>query len=177
MSRIGKPTIIIPEGVEMDLQGTTVSVKEPGGTITREFGEEITINIEGREVRLNPREITISTKALWGTYGAHLKNMLKGVVKSFEKQLILEGVGYRAEVSGDTLNLSIGFSHPVKVKIPQGLTVTAEKNTITIKGIDKEIVGRFAAHVRSLKKPEPYKGKGFRYSTEVIRRKEGKKTV
>jgi large subunit ribosomal protein L6 len=103
--------------------------------------------------------------------------MMEGVTKGFEKKLILEGVGYKSAVSGKNLDLALGFSHPVKIEIPEGLTVTADKNLITITGTDKELVGQFSAYVRSLKKPEPYKGKGFRYDNEVIRRKQGKKSA
>jgi len=117
------------------------------------------------------------TKALWGTYASHIKNMIKGVNDGFEKKLILEGVGYKSQVSGNKLVLALGFSHPVEVEIPAGLTIKAEKNILTTSGIDKELVGAFSAKVRALKKPEPYKGKGFRYSDEVIRRKQGKKSV
>ena len=177
MSRIGKQILEIPKGTEVNISGSSISIKGPQGTIIREFRPDIAIAVEGNRIVLSPVKVPLFTRALWGTYGEHLRNMIEGVQKPFEKQLILEGVGFRSEVSGDMLNLMLGFSHPVKVKIPAGLKVTAEKNVVTIKGIDKDEVGRFAAFVRAQKKPEPYKGKGFRYTTEVIRRKEGKKTV
>jgi len=112
-----------------------------------------------------------------GTYAAHLKNMIRGVVAPFEKKLIIEGIGFKAEVKGGELVLALGFTHPVKIKIPDGLKVSSEKGAISVSGSDKEAVGQFAAAVRALKKPEPYKGKGIRYDGEVIRRKQGKKTV
>jgi large subunit ribosomal protein L6 len=112
-----------------------------------------------------------------GTYASHVRNMLKGVTEGFSKKLIVEGVGYKWDVQGKTLNLALGFSHPVKVAIPEGLTVVAEKGTLTISGHDKEVIGQFAADIRALKKPEPYKGKGIRYEGEVIRRKQGKKAA
>ena len=115
--------------------------------------------------------------ALWGTYASEIKSMLKGTVTPFMKKLIVEGIGFKSEVKGNELIFSIGFTHPVKIPIPKGIAATAVKNLITISGVDKELVGRFAAEIRMLKKPEPYKGKGFHYEGEVIRRKEGKKTV
>jgi large subunit ribosomal protein L6 len=114
---------------------------------------------------------------LWGTYAAHVKNMIVGVNTPYVKKLILEGVGYKGDVQGTTMNLALGFSHPVKVPVPTGVTVAADKGTFTFTSIDKELVGGFAAKVRSLKKPEPYKGKGFRYDDEVIARKQGKKAA
>ena len=178
MSRIGKQIIIVPTGTEATLSGATVTVKGPKGTLTRSFPGDITIALTGNEITCTPnREGDRTLNALWGTYASHIKNMVIGVNEGYTKKLILEGVGFKSEVSGTTLNLALGFSHPVKVEIPTGLTVTAEKNNITVSGIDKEMVGAFTASVRSLKKPEPYKGKGFRYSDEVIRRKQGKKAA
>jgi len=147
------------------------------GEISRVFRDsEITINIADT-VTLVPKRNDVFSRALWGTYASHIKNMLAGVNKAYEKKLILEGVGFKSEVAGTSLNLALGFSHPVKMAIPEGLNVKAEKNVITISGIDKEKVGQFASQVRSMKKPEPYKGKGFRYEGEVIRRKQGKKSA
>jgi large subunit ribosomal protein L6 len=120
---------------------------------------------------------TVFHRSYVGTVASHIRNMVKGVTDSYTKKLILEGVGYKSNVAGSSLDLALGFSHPVKIEIPQGLTVTADKNIITITGIDKELVGQFSAYIRSLKKPEPYKGKGFRYDNEVIRRKQGKKSA
>lgn len=176
MSRLAKQPIEIPEKTEVNVAGSTISIKGPAGSLSRTFGREINFLVEGNRLTLTPAEHLDNT-AIWGTYASHVKNMIAGVNKPFSKELILEGVGFKSDVSGDTLNLALGFSHPVKVKIPPGLKVTAEKNVIIISGPNIEEVGRFAASVRDLKKPEPYKGKGFRYRSEVIRRKEGKKTA
>ncbi len=176
MSRIGKQIIIVPTGVEVNLTAGTFSAKGAKGTLTREFKDAIAIHINGNEITFVPKAGNDKkTNALWGTYASHVKNMIIGVTEGYSKKLILEGVGFKSEVSGDSLVLALGFSHPVKLQIPKGLTVTAEKNNITVTGIDKELVGSFAAFVRANKKPEPYKGKGFRYENEVIRRKQGKK--
>ena len=178
MSRIGKQTVIVPTGTEVKLSGTTLFVKGPKGSLLRDFPGEITIHINGSEITFTPnKEGNRTLNALWGTYASHVKNMVIGVNEGYTKKLILEGVGFKSEVVGKSFNLALGFSHPVKVEIPEGLTVTAEKNNITVTGIDKELVGMFTASIRSMKKPEPYKGKGFRYSDEVIRRKQGKKAA
>jgi len=178
MSRIGKQTVIIPAGTEAKLIGITFSVKGPKGTLTRDFPGEVTLHIEGNEITFTPnKEGDRTVNALWGTYASHVKNMVIGVNEGYSKKLVLEGVGFKSEVAGNTLNLALGFSHPVKVEIPAGLTVTAEKNNVTVSGIDKELVGSFTASVRAMKKPEPYKGKGFHYIDEVIRRKQGKKAA
>lgn len=178
MSRIGKQIVIVPAGTEVKLTGTTFSAKGPKGTLTRDFTGPVTIHIEGSQITFTPnKEGDRSVNSLWGTYASHVKNMVIGVNEGYAKKLILEGVGFKSEVAGKMLNLALGFSHPVKVEIPEGLTVTAEKNNITVTGIDKELVGSFTASIRAMKKPEPYKGKGFRYSDEVIRRKQGKKAA
>ncbi|MBX4215989.1 50S ribosomal protein L6 [Candidatus Parcubacteria bacterium] len=177
MSRLGKQKLKIPEKTEVKKDGVFVAVKGPLGELTREFRDDIEISVSEGEITLTPKRNDIASRALWGAYAAHLKNMMTGVNARYEKKLILEGVGYKSEVQGTSLNLALGFSHPVKMPIPAGLTVKAEKNLITISGIDKDLVGMFAAKVRAMKKPEPYKGKGFRYEGEVIRRKQGKKSA
>ena len=178
MSRIGKQTVIVPSGTEVKLSGTTFSAKGPKGTLTRDFPGAVTIEIKGNEITFVPAKVGDRTvNALWGTYASHVKNMIEGVNTGYTKKLVLEGVGFKSDVAGQILNLALGFSHPVKVNIPAGITVTAEKNNITITGIDKELVGQFSASIRSMKKPEPYKGKGFHYGDEVIRRKQGKKAA
>ena len=177
MSKIGKQKIAIPEGVTVVRDGDKFSVKGPKGTLSKNFRPDIEIKIEDKLITLNPKRNYKFSKSLWGTYASHLLNMIAGVQNPYQKKLILEGIGFKSEVKGKDLNLALGFSHPVIVKIPEGITATAEKNNITITGIDKELVGNFAASVRALKKPEPYKGKGMRYEGEVIRRKQGKKTV
>jgi large subunit ribosomal protein L6 len=178
MSRIGKQVVIVPSGTEVTLSGHTFTAKGPKGTLTRSFPGDVTIHINGAEITFTPnKEGDRTVNSLWGTYASHVKNMVEGVNAGYTKKLILEGVGFKSEVAGTTLKLALGFSHPVAVAIPAGLTVTAEKNNITVTGIDKELVGQFTASVRSMKKPEPYKGKGFRYSDEVIRTKQGKKAA
>jgi large subunit ribosomal protein L6 len=178
MSRIGKQIIHIPEKTEINLSDQGVlTVKGPHGELVREFRPTIVITVEGNEIKLAAKRDTKFGNSLWGTYASHIKNMVSGVNEPFVKKLVVEGVGFRSAVQGQALVLNVGFSHPVEKKIPEGLTVTAEKNVITVSGIDKEKVGSFAADVRAAKKPEPYKGKGIRYEGEIIRRKEGKKTA
>ncbi|KKQ83265.1 MAG: 50S ribosomal protein L6 [Parcubacteria group bacterium GW2011_GWB1_38_8] len=177
MSRIGKKVITLPEKTELKVSGGSVFVKGPLGELSRVLHKNIEVKINGNEVTLHPTKENIETRALWGTYASHISNMISGVNKVFEKKLILEGIGFKSEVKLDKIVLSLGFSHPVEVLIPNDLKVTAEKNVITISGRDKEQVGQFSARLRSLKKPEPYKGKGMRYDNEVIRRKQGKKSV
>jgi large subunit ribosomal protein L6 len=177
MSRIGKQEILITAGVKVTQSGDTVTVTGPKGTLSKTFRDDITITISATSVILNIKRNDKFSQSLWGTYASHIKNMIKGVETPYQKKLILEGVGFKSEVKGKELHFALGFSHPVIVPIPEGIIATAEKNNITISGIDKELVGNFTAGVRALKKPEPYKGKGMRYEDEVIRRKQGKKTV
>ena len=177
MSRIGKRTIVIPAGTTVTFTDNVLAVKGKNGELSRKFNDSVGIKIENNEINVSPLRNSGDVKSLWGTYASHIINMIQGVTEGYTKKLILEGVGFKSEVKGKDLHLALGFSHPVVVAIPEGLSVTAEKNNITVTGNDKEIVGSFAAEVRSLKKPEPYKGKGFRYEGEVIRRKEGKKSV
>lgn len=177
MSRIGKKIINLPEKTEIKVSDGLISVKGPLGELTRALHPTISVKVDGTNISLNPTKTTLESRALWGTYASHITNMISGVNKAFEKKLILEGIGYKSEVKGDKIVLALGFSHPVNVDIPKGLKVTAEKNVIVISGSDKEMVGQFAARLRALKKPEPYKGKGMRYGDEVIRRKQGKKSV
>lgn len=177
MSRLGKRELNIPSGVEVKKEGETITVKGPKGSISKYFRNDIEINIADGKITLNVKRNDKMSKALWGTYASHLTNMIKGVVEPYVKKLILEGVGYKSEVKGKEFVFALGFSHPVVVPIPEGLTATAEKNNITITGIDKELVGSYTAMIRALKKPEPYKGKGMRYHDEVLRRKQGKKTA
>ena len=177
MSRIGKKLIVLPDKTEVKVSGNVVVVKGPLGVLSRPLHQSIEVKIEGNTVTLHPKKETDNSMALWGTYASHLTNMVSGVNKPFEKKLILEGIGYKSEVKGDKIQLALGFSHPVIVAIPSGLKVTAEKNNIVIVGSDKEMVGQFAAQLRALKKPEPYKGKGMRYADEVVKRKQGKKSA
>lgn len=177
MSRLAKKPFPLPAGVTVTINGADITVTGPKGTLTRAFRSEISITLEDNALVIAPKNNDVFSRALVGTYASHLRNMVAGVTEGFTKKLILEGVGFKSAVSGNSLDMALGFSHPVNVEIPAGLTVTAEKNIITITGTDKETVGQFSAYVRSLKKPEPYKGKGFRYDGEVIRRKQGKKSA
>lgn len=177
MSRLAKKPIIIPEKVIVTQEGTTVLVKGPLGTLSRSFPPAVSVAIDGSEIRIALRDDSREHKALSGTAVAHIKNMVAGVVKPYEKKLLYEGVGFKADAKDTKLIMALGFSHPVIVEIPQDITVKTEKGVINISGINKDAVGQFAAKVRAFKEPEPYKGKGIRYSDEVIRRKQGKKTA
>src|SRR3989338_9135453 len=176
MSRLAKKPIPIPEKTEASLSGNTLTVKGPVGTLSRTFPSSVALAIEERAVRITPQS-GADAGAHLGTSAAHVQNMLRGSQEPFVKKLIVEGIGYKAEVKGKEIVFALGFSHPVKVLIPENLKVIAEKNIVTICGADIERVGQFAARLRALKEPEPYKGKGIRYEGEVIRRKQGKKTV
>lgn len=177
MSRIGKQQLQIPAGVEVNFDAHAVRVKGPKGELTKNLRDEVSFKNENGVITSEPRRNDKFSRSLWGTYMSHVNNMMTGVVTPFEKKLLVEGVGFKWDVKGSDLNLSLGFSHPVIMKIPEGITAVAEKGTLTITGIDKEAVGLFASQIRAMKKPEPYKGKGIRYSDEVIRRKQGKKSA
>ncbi len=177
MSRIGKQIIKIPANTQATYADGLFTVKGPKGELKKEFKTTVDVKIEGDHITLQPMKSDLLTQALWGTYAAHVANMVQGVNTPYVKKLILDGIGFKSEVQGTSLNMALGFSHPVKLEIPAGLTVTAEKNVISVSGPDKEQVGQFTAIIRDHKKPEPYKGKGFRYENEVIKRKQGKKTA
>lgn len=178
MSRLAKKPINLPEGVSAKKDNNTIIIEGPLGKLSRIFRSEIEINIDGRCINLKgPEKETVMARTLLGTYASHLSNMVEGVTKGYEKKLIIEGVGYKWEIKDKEVILSLGFSHPVKVIIPAGLKVGVEKGTMTVSGADKELVGQFAARVKSLKKVEPYKGKGIHYEGERVRRKQGKKTA
>lgn len=176
MSRLGKIPVAIPAGVEITLADGVLTVKGPKGTLTRDVRNDVNIVIEDGHVTLTPGK-TVLAKALWGTYAAHVRNMVTGVTTGFTRVLEIEGVGYRAEVKGNTLVLSVGYSHPVPLEIPEGISALVEKSVVTLTGSDKDALGQFAANVRKVRKPEPYKGKGIRYRGEFIIRKQGKKAV
>lgn len=177
MSRIGKKIINIPDKVEVAKNGRLLTVKGPLGSLTREFKDDIAVNLNEKEITLAQTVNTVFSRALWGTYGSHILNMIEGVTKGYEKKLTIEGVGYKVNVQGNNFVLDIGLSHSVPVPIPEGIKVVTEKNNFTISGIDKDKVGEFAAKIRAYKKVEPYKGKGIRYVGEKVRRKQGKKNV
>ncbi len=175
MSRIGRRPVAIPSGVSVEVADGGVRVKGPKGSLMGSVPRGIQAAVEGGAVRFTRSDDRKPTKALHGLSRALVANMVKGVTQGFSRALEIEGVGYRAEVEGRNLKLSLGFSHPVTMPIPEGLKVTVEKNTaIRIDGIDRALVGQFAANVRAVRPPEPYKGKGIRYAGERVRRKVGK---
>ena len=177
MSRLGKLPIPVPENVTVEYKDGELVVKGPKGTLTRVMkASDVEVTVDAEGVHFTAQN-TPHAPALWGTYASHCRNMIQGVTEGFTKILDIEGVGYRAEVKGDILVLNMGFSHPVEISIPSSLTVTVEKSMITVSGFDKEVVGQFAANVRAVKPPEPYKGKGIRYRGEYVIRKQGKKAV
>lgn len=177
MSRIGKRAITIPAGTDVSVVDNEIVVKGKGGTLKRALHPLIAIKVENGTAVVAPKTENRIARALWGTYAAHVKNMVSGVNTPFVKKLQIEGIGYKAELQGKNLKLMLGFSHPVMVAVPEGVTALVEKNIVTVSGADKDLVGQFAASVRSLKKPEPYKGKGIRYEGEVVREKQGKKAA
>lgn len=176
MSRIGNKTITVPAGVEVNVAaGNEVTVKGPKGTLTRHFSALMEIKQEENEIKVIRPNDEKHTKQLHGTTRALLNNMVEGVSSGFTKSLELVGIGFRSAVSGNKLTLNIGYSHPVEFAIPEGINAECKSATeIIISGIDKQLVGEFAANVRASRKPEPYKGKGVRYKDEHVRRKEGK---
>lgn len=174
MSRIGNRVLTIPENVTVSKDGNVVTVKGPKGELSTEINNHIDIKVDGNELTVT-RE-NDNYKSFHGTANANISNMIEGVTKGFEKGLESLGVGYRFALKGKDLVVTAGYSHPVEVKVPEGITLECPSNTeLTIKGIDKCLVGEFAANVRKIREPEPYKGKGIRYKDEVVRRKEGKK--
>jgi large subunit ribosomal protein L6 len=175
MSRIGDAPVALPSGVSVKLMGSRVEVKGPKGVLTETLPEAISVEVVNEQVGFKRANEKTKTRALHGLARALVNNMVVGVTEGFKKELEIQGVGYRADTKGKTLNLSLGFSHPVAMPVPEGLSVSVTNNTmILIEGIDKAMVGQFAANVRSKRPPEPYKGKGIRYLGEHVRRKVGK---
>ena len=175
MSRIGKMPIAIPAGVTVDLaENNTLTVKGPKGTLTRALAPEMTIKVEGAEVVVTRPNDDKKNKSLHGLTRTLINNMVIGVTQGYEKKLEINGVGYKVAKEGKKLVLTLGYSHLVNMVDPDGIESTVTENTITVKGIDKEKVGQYAAEIRDKRRPEPYKGKGIKYSDEVIRRKVGK---
>mmetsp|Transcript_12833 Transcript_12833/g.46906 ORF Transcript_12833/g.46906 Transcript_12833/m.46906 type:complete len:174 (+) Transcript_12833:436-957(+) len=167
--------VTIPKGVDVKIEGKTVSVKGPKGELSRDFPKQMAIAMEDGKIRLSKVDESLKARQLHGLCRTLTQNMVTGVSEGFEKKLRMVGVGYRAAMEGKTLVLSVGFSHPVRMDPPEGVTAKVERNTeLTISGYDKEQVGNFAAIVRKVRPPEPYKGKGIKYEDEVIIRKEGK---
>jgi len=175
MSRVGKSPIKLPQGVEVKI-GQEISVKGPLGTLSMPASADILVSQNDGELSFAPAEGATKFNAMWGTMRAQVNNMVQGVSKGFEKKLTIIGVGYRAQAQGDALNLTLGFSHPVVHKMPAGVKAeTPTPTEIVVKGIDRQAVGQVAADIRSYRPPEPYKGKGVRYSDEVVIKKETKK--
>jgi large subunit ribosomal protein L6 len=177
MSRLGKQPVTVPGDVEVTFVGGVLKVKGPKGELVRTITGDISVTIEEKVVTFAKTKDNKASRAMWGTCAAHLLNMIEGVTKGFTKILEIEGVGYKAEAQGNKIKLMVGFSHPVELFAPEGVQILVEKGVVTITGIDKEVVGQFAADIRATKKPEPYKGKGIRYRGEYIIRKQGKKGV
>ena len=176
MSRIGNRIITVPDNVTVTEQDNIVTLTGPKGTLSQVMLKDITMKQEGQEITLERKND--NAKAMHGTMNALINNMITGVTEGYEKKLEIIGVGYRFNVQGKKLVINAGYSHPVEMEIPEGLTVEANGNTeISVKGIDKVLVGEFAANIRKVRQPEPYKGKGIRYKGEHIRRKEGKKAA
>ena len=175
MSRIGNKIVVLPAGVEVKQAGNDITVKGPKGELTRTFSSDITMNIEGSEVTFTRPNDSKEMKTIHGTTRANFNNMVVGVSEGFQKALELIGVGYRAQLQGKKLVLSVGYSHQVEIDAPAGIEIEVPSNTsVIIKGIEIEVVGELAANIRGVRPPEPYKGKGIRYVGESVRRKEGK---
>lgn len=175
MSRIGKQPIIIPAGVKLTVSGQKVSVEGPKGKLERVLSDAVSIKVEGNQALVARPDDSRKSKAMHGLCRSLVANMVQGVTQGFEKELHIEGVGYRAAVAGKKLNLTLGYSHPVEFDIPTGITIVVDQQTeLKITGTDKELVGQVAANIRFMREPEVYRGKGVRYKDEVIRRKAGK---
>jgi large subunit ribosomal protein L6 len=176
MSRIGKKAVAVPSGVTASVDGQTVKMKGPKGTLQYVVPDDIVVKMENGAIKVDPREETNRARSMWGTSRTLVSNLVTGVTKGFESKLEITGVGYRAAVQGKNLQLALGFSHDVLYPIPEGIAIATPKPTeIVVSGIDKQRVGQIAAEIRAFRPPEPYKGKGVRYAGEFIFRKEGKK--
>ena len=175
MSRIGNKTITVPEGVDVKLENQVITVKGPKGTLTREIHKNMKVSLEGNVIKVERPNDEKENRSLHGLTRTLINNMIQGTVKEFERVLEINGVGYRAQIQGNKLVLTLGYSHPVEMEAPAGITFDVpNQNTIIVKGIDKELVGQTAAVIRTKRPPEVYRGKGIKYAEEVIRRKEGK---
>ena len=175
MSRIGKKPVILPSGVKAEVKGSTLTVTGPKGVLAIEIHPKVKLYIADNQLVVDIEDKdSKKEKSLWGLTRALANNLVEGVTKGFEKKLEVNGVGFKVAAVGQKIVMSLGFSHPVEVDIPKNLSATVDKNVITITGADKQQVGQFAAEIRELKKPEPYKGKGIKYSDEILRRKAGK---
>jgi large subunit ribosomal protein L6 len=176
MSRIGKKPVGLPAGVTASVSGQTIEVKGPKGTRSFKATDDVTLSVEDNAVKVTPRGLSKRSRQQWGMSRTRIANLVVGVTEGFKKELEIQGVGYRAAMTGNTLKLNLGLSHDVDYVAPEGVTVTAPKQTvIVVEGIDEQVVGQVAAEIRAWRKPEPYKGKGIRYKDEFVFRKEGKK--
>jgi large subunit ribosomal protein L6 len=176
MSRIGKKPVLVPEGVNASVNGQVVTAKGPKGELRFVVNDDVLVKLEGREIKVDPRNDSKEARSKWGMSRTEIVNILSGVKNGFERRLVINGVGYRAAMQGKNLQLSLGYSHEVVYKAPEGVTIACPKPTeIVVSGIDKQKVGQAAAEIREYRRPEPYKGKGIKYEDERIVRKEGKK--
>lgn len=176
MSRIGKKPVTLVKGTSASISGQTIEVKGPKGTRSFTAGDDVSLSIEGDEVKVTPRGLSKRARAQWGMTRSMIENLVTGVSTGFKKEMEIQGVGYRAAMQGNVLKLSVGHSHDVNFEAPKGVTITVPKQTeIIVEGIDQQLVGQVAANIREWKQPEPYKGKGIRYKGEFVFRKEGKK--
>ncbi|WP_334063905.1 50S ribosomal protein L6 [Limimaricola cinnabarinus] len=176
MSRIGKRPVALPSGVTASVSGQSVEVKGPKGTRSFTVTDDVTLTVENDAINIAPRGLSKRARQQWGMSRSMVQNLVTGVSTGFKKELEIQGVGYRAQMQGNTLKLALGYSHDVNFEVPEGVTVTAPKQTeIVVEGIDQQLVGQVAANIREWRAPEPYKGKGIRYKGEFIFRKEGKK--
>ncbi len=177
MSRVGKKPIKIPAGVEIKIEDLKITAKGPKGELSLDIPSVIDVQKEGEEIIVLEKKKTKTSRAFWGTTRSLIFNIVEGVSKGYQKELQIKGVGYRAEKQGEGMTMKVGFSHPVVVDKVEGITFEINKDIITVSGIEKELVGKVAAEIRSIRPPEPYKGKGIRYKDEVVVLKEGKKSV
>jgi large subunit ribosomal protein L6 len=176
MSRVGNKPVPVPSGVTANVEGQTVKVKGPKGALQVVLHNDVEAKVEGGNVKVDPRSDSNRARAMWGTYRALVANLMEGVTKGFEHKLEISGVGYRAQLQGKNLQIQLGYSHDIVYPIPEGITITVPKATeIVVTGIDRQKVGQVAAEIRGFRPPEPYKGKGVKYSNEFVFRKEGKK--
>ncbi|MDY5778936.1 MAG: 50S ribosomal protein L6 [Succinivibrionaceae bacterium] len=176
MSRVAKSPVVIPAGVTVTLQDNNLTVKGTKSSLALAVNSKVVVNVKDNEITFEPKDGSVEANALSGTVRALVHNMVVGVTKGYERKLTLVGVGYRAQAKGNVLNLSLGFSHPVEYKLPEGITCETPSNTeIVLKGADKTLIGQVAANIRAYRSPEPYKGKGVRYATEIVHIKEAKK--
>jgi len=177
MSRLAKKPIPVPAKVAVTMADGVITVKGAKEVLSRPVHNSVSIEVTPEGVQVSPKNSTRLSRALTGTFAAHIRSMIMGVETPFKKNLILTGVGYKVELKGKELVFAVGFSHPVSLTIPEGITATVTKNVISVEGANKDTVGQFAAHIRAVKPPEPYLGKGIKYDTETILRKQGKKAV